>query len=157
MYFSSTFSSITVLLLAADRMYSLGIPLKYHKYSHKHALIVIFIAVLFCLVTKVFPSYAELKQFSSTIYCNGPAAPVTSIWWQYSAAFNFVFIFCGFVVYAILFAVIFQQKRSVANDLHANNESKLRIINRQWQLMNSILSLLVINIVITVPHTLFLL
>lgn len=150
-YFCASFSSLTLLLLAVDRAYSLGRPTSYKKRSVKQGIIVIIVSILGTIATKIIPSYAGSTSFLTVIICNTAQTAVTTDWWNYNYYANFLLVLVSVIIYVALFIVAFIRKRSLSHDMTAHDEMAIHIIKRQLVLLYSIRLLIIVNVLTVLP------
>lgn len=149
-YFCNSFSSLTILLLAIDRMYSLAKPAKYRKHSVKQGIIVNAISVLVIIVTKVVPSYLGSVPFSTQLICN-TMVDVTVEWFRYNYYTNFFTVLASVIMYSVLFFVAVIRKKSLSRAIVGNEGITRKALKRQLLLLDSIRLLIIVNVLTVLP------
>lgn len=146
-YFCNSFSSLTMLLIAVDRTYSLRIPKSYRKCIVKQGILVVLATVGFTVVTKIVPSYSG-PALSTMVNCDAATSAVTTDWWQYNYFVNTCLVLLSVILYIVLFFVAFFRKRSLATMVIGVDA---RILQRQLLLLDSIRLLITVNIFTLLP------
>lgn len=148
--FCNSFSSITLLLLAIDRAYSLIKPTSYRNRSAKQGTYIVIAVAAFILIAKVLPSYAGSTSFSTVIVCNSGQDPVTVDFWKYNYYTNFFLALATITLYFILFLFALVRKRSLATGSWFQEESN-RVLKHQLILLDSIRFLIIFNVLTVIP------
>lgn len=149
----ASLSSVTMFLLAADRLYSLWKPLSYRSRSFKHGIHAVLLALVFVIVTKFFPSYTGSVPFSKIILCTTAVAPFSEEVWTYNYGMNLFLMFVSLSMYVILGLVAYFRKRIIARGGAVNEAAQIK---RQLKLLNVILSLIILYCFTVVPYNILL-
>lgn len=155
-YFCPSFSSLTMVILAADRSYAIGKPMSYHKYSAKRALIVMSGSLLFTVLIKVVPSYTGSTLFSSQVPCVTARAAVTPDWWIYNYYVNCILIFLGILMYSALLGIAMIRARALSSGTFSNDDLANRLLKKQLKLLGTIRILIIINVLTVLPFVVLL-
>lgn len=148
-YFSNSYSSVTMFMLAVDRVYSLGRPKSYHKRSAKQGIFLVAGSAIITFLTKMLPSYAGSVPFTTTILCIVTQSSVTEGFFNYNYYTNLFLALFAIVLYTILFSVAFFRKKMLARNL--NDQIACKTLKRQLVLLDSIRLLIILNFLTVLP------
>lgn len=150
-------SSITMLLLAGDRLYSLWKPSSYRRRSFHHGVYIFCGTVIFILLTKYVPTFVGPVSFHSLILCTTATAPFTATVWTFNYGFNTVVMFLSLCLDAMLclMAYFCKSSGSVAPSASVNPIAAIQT-RRQSKLLKVILLLIVVYCFTVVPYNVLL-
>lgn len=155
-YFCDSYNSVSLCILAIDRLSAICKPTNYHKLSCKMG-VLINLSVAFCIiVSRLIPSYFVSESFSTVISCVNFLSPVPKFFGVYNEMSNLTLGLIGVGLYCILNIVIRVHVSMWQKDMPTDSPTQ-RLIQRHLKLLPLVNTLIIINVLFVVVAELLML